>query len=267
MVRSPVSRLSYGLQIGGVIGSLIGLLFIVVGCSSPQSLDDAQLITIRLERAEDRTRFAIAHEIRLLEWFGELTFEDPERGTVIFTMNDYSAYQAYLLKHPHLLRPSNTSNVDWATLNISFRTQRALVKPDDLSVMTVIYFCDGGPVWGNRLISSDLMWRGRLMTSDTVKEIETALAAIPEPQEYEVRASYTYWAEIDGPRPLTTITLKPPPGDLCVALEKMNWPMPVRPTYGRQLRIDREAVAAVLGPLPRRILHRCKDGEMRLECN
>jgi hypothetical protein len=94
------------------------------------------------------------------------------------------------------------------------------------------------------------MWRDRFVFMRNIAaEIEEERAASAEPQEYEVSVLYTHWAENDVRGPASTVTLLPPPDDVCLALQEMHWPL-AGPTHGKPLRISRETLAALLAPLP-----------------
>ncbi len=96
------------------------------------------------------------------------------------------------------------------------------------------------------------MWRDSFVTGKTAPDIEAALKITPEAQEYEIFFPYT---NIEEQRPLPRgarfVTLTAPTSDVCFALVKYNmlWP----PSEGHPLRIEKQALAAALGPLPRTV--------------
>jgi hypothetical protein len=221
-------------------------------------LDDAQFSAVVVPTAEDMVRRSQAEDSLSRQLFAGATVRDPERGIITFTENDYEAYREYVREHSKLrgLPPGQKGRrLELPILRISFFTRRILIEPAASKTVHIadgsLYFCDSGDPLNNRLASAKIMWRGRFVTNQTAQDIQSALSISPLPQEYEVFVPYTNWDRRSWRAGMETATLLPAPGDLCLALVELGYPLPS--TTGRPLRIEKAAVAAALGPLPREI--------------
>jgi hypothetical protein len=116
-----------------------------------------------------------------------------------------------------------------------------------------VYFCDAeDPRVSNFFGSADVIWHGSFVAGRLAPEIEAARTETSQTQEYEIIFPYTY---IEEPKPLTRgtkfVTLAPLTSDLCFSLVEYGMFRP--PSQGLPLRIDKDTLAAVLGPLPRSV--------------
>jgi hypothetical protein len=253
MTCSHTSKLSYAT----IRTLIVGAVILTAGCATPPALDDARLDVVEVATSDDLLRFSHAKQALDRQLFGGATFRDLQNRIVTFTEDNYDGYQAYIGQHPEIIPiAKDRADLDLPTLRISFFTSRMLIEPEVSETVYQafgsLYLCDDGNPLGDSLASADVMWRGRFVTGQIAENIKTALGAGAQPQEYEIIVRYTNYKERRSWRPgAEAVTLLPPPGDLCFALVKMNYPLPS--TAGRPLRINKEAVKAVLGTLPREI--------------
>jgi hypothetical protein len=234
-----------------IVGS-IGIVCATAGCAGPPGLDDAQLTAVRLATMEDLARHSQADAEVSRRLFRGATIRNPQKGTITFGEEDYDAYRQYLHEHPASIPGEATSRLRLPTLRISFVTSRMLIEPsasETSAVHGAAYFCDDGHPLKDRLARVSVMWRGRHVTTEIARDIGRAL--ITAGQEYEIFVLYSHWDRRSGRPGMTTATLLPPANDLCFALLTEGYPLPS--TAGQPLRVDRSAVAAALGPLPREI--------------
>ncbi len=227
----------------------------VAACAAAPPLDDAAPIAVELASTDDLARYAQARDIWSREMFGGASFSDGKGHVLVqFSAAEYDEYLDYLREdrpEDPVLKP-RTYPYEWPVVRVAFQSPRILFDPNAGPMPSLFfYLCDSdgdsGRLWGFR--DSDVMWNGRIVTSERALEIKSLLEAKAEPQEYEVFLRYVFWDLEQAPREGQPITLLPLPDDLCIALQRSNYPLPS--SEGRPMRISRNAINTAVGPLPR----------------
>ncbi len=235
------------------------LVSLAAGCAGVAPLDDAELTGLALASSEDLARYDKAKERRARETFGSASFSDGRGNTIAsFGADEYDEYQAYLRDHPEkdpylgLKTALQKAMPAWPTISLTFQSTRALFDTGEASFLTVAFFlCDEES--GERRLYGfgmpDVMWRDRFVGEELAQEIEEAQRSEAQPQEYEVFFDYVHWNQEEHLQEGAPAKLLPLPGDLCLALDRPNYPFPSR--VGRPLRTDKNVVNEALAPLPR----------------
>lgn len=218
---------------------------------TPPRLDDAQLGTVTLATTEDLARLERAKDHRRRHFFAGATFPNPEGGLLTFTKGEYDAFVEYSRKLS-LGAPVPPINPSIPILRITFSTRRLLVEPapSAAGVSGRLYPCAAGASDDAWPLSAEIMSRDRFLTQDGAEDIVDYLDASDRPEDYEVMIHHANWDPVGWKWGAPTMTLLPPPGDLCFALMQINWPV-WTPTTGKPLRIPEAMINAALGPLPR----------------
>ena len=216
-------------------------------------LDDAQFRATMLATAEDEARYDRALEISRREGFGGASVPGPDGAEVTFGPGDYDAFQKYE-RESLRLRSAGTSRFPpyWPLVRVVFSSDRNLRRAPSSS--GALYWCDAGTPFQEDGFTgqAEILWRDRFIDDHPSSELRAALDTPSSPQEYEFLFPYTSILEQRPlPRGTRTVTQAPPKGDLCFALVQYTMLMP--PSVGRPLRIDKEALTAALGPLPRSV--------------
>ncbi len=161
------------------------------------------------------------------------------------------------LDHAELTEISLLSSYDlvgraksyWPMVRLTFLSDRPLFDPDTTLPRVQFEICDASGeerhLHGFGLV--EVAWQGRPVTPAAARTIQS----LEQPQEYEIEFNYVYWEQYEKSGGSGSATLLPLPGDLCVAFWKASKPLP--PSIGRPLRINREIVNEVVGPLPRQV--------------
>jgi hypothetical protein len=211
-----------------------------MGCQHPPSLGDAQIGSIRLATAEDLTRLQQAQDELKRQIFGGAIIHDRKLGEIHFNQNEFDQADRYEREHGLPTISSVGRPRSGPRLLISFYTDVVLVDSgDENTIYTTdanLILCDHPQMMVGR---STLMWNGRFLSSALLPKIKRSAVSNHKPQEYEVMIPISPAAR--------AVTLMRPPGDLCLALIKYNWPF--HDTHGAPLRIDWRTVKTVLLPL------------------
>jgi len=236
---------------------VVGISFLIAaaGCATVAPLDDAALIQVGLASSDDLARYAVAQERMSRELFGGASFSDGKgRVLVSFTAAEYDKYLAYTREHAASESiPAPRPKPRWPMLRLVFQSHHVLLDPDASSApFVVFYLCDSNNdrvrLWG--FGTPALMWDDRLVvTSTSVRQMATLLGTRAQPQRYEVFFEYVYSDHEHTHAATQPVTLLGLPKDLCVAMERLNYPFPS--SVGRPMRISKDVINAALGPLPR----------------
>ena len=113
----------------------------------------------------------------------------------------------------------------------------------------LFYLCGADNNEGRLWLTGEIMWHGRVVTLESAREIEKSLENEPRAQEYEIYFGYAYWDRQQARTKGQPITLLPLADDLCVALQRWNYPLPS--SVGRPMRVGKELINKTVGPLPR----------------
>lgn len=226
-------------------------------CASAPPLDDASLVEIALASPEDMSRLESAWDIAKRETFTGVGFPDGRGGSVSFSASEYDEYLAYKEQHPEFKTSTSWKRdmPDWPVIRLEFQSSRVLFDPDSSSMPHIVFHRCGPTLDAERRLYGfggyDVMWRDRLLVAyqSAPRDAKAALEAEGRPQNYEVFFRYTYWnseevREAGGP-----VTLLPLPDDLCVSLERGHYA--ALSAVGEPLRIPREKVNDLVGPVPR----------------
>jgi hypothetical protein len=202
-----------------VYGGLLTTL--VSGCAGVPPLQEAELAEVALATPEDLSRFKAAQ-------------------------NSY-----YRAAYPRGLPEITVLQPAWPTVRIAFRSSQQLFNPREAGIRhAVVYPCgDQDRAWDSGGLGSEpILWRNRFVDKAQSERIAGQLATEPGPQEYEVFIRYDNWDRSEVRAPGDPITLIPMQEDLCLSLQKLNYPF--APGIGEPLRVGKNLINRAVGELP-----------------
>lgn len=198
------------------------LTVLASGCAGAPPLTDAELTSVSLASDEDLSRFETAK-------------------------NSY-----YRTAYPRGLPSVTVLQPDWPVVRIVFQSQRQLFNPLEAGMRhAVVYPCvDRNRDWdAGGLGSQPILWRNSIVDRNASERIAEQLATGPAPQEYEVFVRYDNWDRSEVRAAGDPVTLVPLQDDVCLSLQKLNYPF--APDIGDPLRISKDLVNRAVGKLPR----------------
>jgi hypothetical protein len=208
------------LAIKAVCGAL--LASVVANCAGVPTLSQAELAQVGLATPDEEARLQAAKD----------AYRDEQKPRIRLKVT--------------VIQP------DWPILWVTFRSAQQLFNPLEAGERYAsVYLCSlrDEEVNARRLARESILWRDRIVGQKAARQIAEELRAGAAPQEYKVFFRYMNW-DRTAPRqngdPITLVSLEE---DLCLSLKKINDPF--APSIGEPLRIDKEAVNAAVGTLPR----------------
>jgi len=193
----------------------------ITGCAGVPPLREAELAEVSLATSEDLSRFQTAKD----------TY--------------YRAAYPGGLPELTVLQPA------WPIVRIAFRSSQQLFSPLEAGKRhAVVYSCgDRDRDWDSGGLGSvPILWRNEVVDKAQSEQIAGQLATAPGPQEYEVFIRYDNWDRSEVRAPGDPVTLIPLQEDLCLSLQKLNYPF--APGIGEPLRISKNLINRAVGELP-----------------